>query len=290
MNKPILGSATKPIITILGILIGAALSTFICANSEFVAPVVLYTSSLYIPLTLIFGAPIGAIFAAIIVLMIQNKGKIPANALTYSQIGAGLGAAFCSSFCIMVQFSFAQGPMRDADFQHFISNLLFGTLPGLIIGGILFAPYGKLANRRAEANAHHQNSEEPTETSPQEQKVENSNKVYRALPVLIMLMLAVVSWIFVFGLLTHKASHPSAGQYYYVGYFVYFLEGDYEAAIAEYEKSLELDPNLGYVYLYRGLAYYELGNHEAAFADWNQAEALGTVLPLNMAEIRDSLR
>jgi len=53
--------------------------------------------------------------------------------------------------------------------------------------------------------------------------------------------------------------------------FVYVEQGDYEQAIADYTKAIELDPGDAGVYYYRGFAYTDLGNYEKAIADYIKA-------------------
>ncbi len=48
-------------------------------------------------------------------------------------------------------------------------------------------------------------------------------------------------------------------------------EGSWEAAIAELDKAIELDPTLAAAYNNRGRAYSELGQHERAIAEYGKA-------------------
>ena len=47
--------------------------------------------------------------------------------------------------------------------------------------------------------------------------------------------------------------------------------GQYEQAIVEFDKAIELDPNYPKVYANRGLAYSSLGEYDKAIADYSKA-------------------
>jgi tetratricopeptide (TPR) repeat protein len=47
--------------------------------------------------------------------------------------------------------------------------------------------------------------------------------------------------------------------------------GQHEAALADYHRAIELDPNLAIAYANRGLAYYDTNRYEEALSDYNQA-------------------
>lgn len=50
-----------------------------------------------------------------------------------------------------------------------------------------------------------------------------------------------------------------------------FEKGQYEAAITNYNRALQININDTYIYYKRGLTYYQIGNYEAAIADYSQA-------------------
>ena len=61
----------------------------------------------------------------------------------------------------------------------------------------------------------------------------------------------------------------------------YFFRGlaklnldDYEGAIQDYSKAIELNPNYFHAYMYRGVAWHNLRKYEEAMADYAQAIAL----------------
>ena len=53
--------------------------------------------------------------------------------------------------------------------------------------------------------------------------------------------------------------------------FAYFITGDFEAAIADYNTAIDLDPENARAYSNRGLAYRSTGDFEAAIDDFNTA-------------------
>ncbi|MGD1701691.1 tetratricopeptide repeat protein [Dapis sp. BLCC M229] len=50
---------------------------------------------------------------------------------------------------------------------------------------------------------------------------------------------------------------------------MYTKKGDYEKAIADYDRAIQLDPEFVYAYLNRGLTYNDRGEYEKALADFN---------------------
>lgn len=74
------------------------------------------------------------------------------------------------------------------------------------------------------------------------------------------------------GCVSESESHYNAG-------FELHEQGHWEEAIAEYNKAIELDPNLAIAYNNRGAAYFETGQYDLAIADFNKA----IELDLNLA-------
>ncbi len=54
----------------------------------------------------------------------------------------------------------------------------------------------------------------------------------------------------------------------------YYVKRDYDHAIADYTKAVELDPKFAVAYSNRGGAYYDKGDYDHAIADHNKAIAL----------------
>lgn len=46
-----------------------------------------------------------------------------------------------------------------------------------------------------------------------------------------------------------------------------YQKGDYDKAIADCSKAIELDPKLAEAYVYRGVVFCEKGDHDKAIAD-----------------------
>ena len=53
--------------------------------------------------------------------------------------------------------------------------------------------------------------------------------------------------------------------------YAYFNKGEYDAAIADYTKAIELDPKDAIAYNNRGYAYLDKGEYDAAIADYTKA-------------------
>ena len=56
---------------------------------------------------------------------------------------------------------------------------------------------------------------------------------------------------------------------------VYGNLGEYNLAIADFSKCIELNSNYGEAYYYRGITYQELGDKKKAQADFAKAKELG---------------
>ena len=64
---------------------------------------------------------------------------------------------------------------------------------------------------------------------------------------------------------------PDIGRVYYNRGLAYYDQGDFVAAVADYTRSIELEPSYVNVYNNRGLAYYDQGDFVAAMADYDEA-------------------
>ena len=56
----------------------------------------------------------------------------------------------------------------------------------------------------------------------------------------------------------------------------YYLKGNYDQAIFDYNKEIELGPSI-YIYINRGNAYFVKGNYDQAISDYNKAIRLSPV-------------
>ena len=56
-----------------------------------------------------------------------------------------------------------------------------------------------------------------------------------------------------------------------------FRAGDYQEAIQDLSRVIEINPNFAEAYYRRGLANFDLGNWEEAMADYTQALALSLI-------------
>jgi tetratricopeptide (TPR) repeat protein len=51
--------------------------------------------------------------------------------------------------------------------------------------------------------------------------------------------------------------------------------GDYDGALADYNKAIEIDPESATAYFNRGNTHYRLGKKDEACIDWSKAKQLG---------------
>jgi len=56
---------------------------------------------------------------------------------------------------------------------------------------------------------------------------------------------------------------------------VFYKQQKFEAAIADYTKCLELNPNDGMAFYYRGVARKRINDNEGACSDWQKAAKMG---------------
>lgn len=64
---------------------------------------------------------------------------------------------------------------------------------------------------------------------------------------------------------------PNDAMAYYNRGIAYYFKGQYDRAIADYNKGIALDPNNAIAYNYRGIAYDFKGQYDKAFKDYNKA-------------------
>ena len=93
-----------------------------------------------------------------------------------------------------------------------------------------------------------------------------------AIPVFLTAIVAILLWLAV----------PTTGSAIALNNegLVFNEDGEYQKAIANFDKAIELDPKLAPAYNNRGWAYIELGEYEQGIADCNKAIELDPNLAL----------
>ena len=69
-------------------------------------------------------------------------------------------------------------------------------------------------------------------------------------------------------------TQPNDAQAYYSHGRAYYVKADYDRAIADFNRVIELKPNYALAYELRGKAYQKKGDHDRADADFDKAEQL----------------
>lgn len=65
--------------------------------------------------------------------------------------------------------------------------------------------------------------------------------------------------------------NPQYARAYINRGFAYYNKGNYDQAFKDYDKVVELNPQSGYAYNIRGLAYYDKGEYDQAIKDFSKA-------------------
>ena len=85
------------------------------------------------------------------------------------------------------------------------------------------------------------------------------------------------------------ASTQDGAGYYYDRGNTYFCQGQYDQAISDYNKAIELNPRDAGSYNGRGGAYYSKGEYEKAWEDVLKVQSLGFELqPGFLAALREA--
>ena len=92
--------------------------------------------------------------------------------------------------------------------------------------------------------------------------------------LLIGIRMERITFITLMALLPAVSSCGMYGAVPYSGGHSFLQEGQYDAAIAEFNKALEINPKSALTYYYRGLAYSHKGLHDVAVADYTRALVL----------------
>jgi len=69
--------------------------------------------------------------------------------------------------------------------------------------------------------------------------------------------------------------NPKSAEAYALRGEIKLSRKQYAPALKDLSKAIELDPNVGSSYTYRGLAQFYLGKKKEACQDWNKAHELG---------------
>ena len=72
---------------------------------------------------------------------------------------------------------------------------------------------------------------------------------------------------------------PSVADYYTFRGELYRLKSDVTNAVADYSKSIELNPSNGEVYYFRAICYSFIKEYDKARSDVRQAQSLGYTVP-----------
>jgi len=59
----------------------------------------------------------------------------------------------------------------------------------------------------------------------------------------------------------------------------FHYKGQYDRAISDYNKAIEIDPEYALAYFNRGVAYFKKGDYDRAWEDFLMAQALGYSVP-----------
>jgi tetratricopeptide (TPR) repeat protein len=97
-------------------------------------------------------------------------------------------------------------------------------------------------------------------------KMKNQNRVRRLnIPILIMLFFAVP-------VISLSAADPTSDASAFLQKGINSIQSeDYQQAIKDFDKAIELNPNLAEAYNNRGLVYGKLGNLQQAIKDFDKA-------------------
>ena len=75
-------------------------------------------------------------------------------------------------------------------------------------------------------------------------------------------------------LLTHQVLEPNSADTYITGGIAYAKNGEYDLAIADFSKAIELEPETLSAYEHRGVVYYNKGRFHRAIDDFSAVISL----------------
>lgn len=82
-----------------------------------------------------------------------------------------------------------------------------------------------------------------------------------------------------------QVEEPRDAEAYYNRGNAYDDKGEYDRAIADYNKAIEINPRDDKAYNNRGSAYYYKGEYNRAWEDVHKAQGLGCQVPPNLLEL-----
>lgn len=81
--------------------------------------------------------------------------------------------------------------------------------------------------------------------------------------------------------------NPNSADAYYNRGLAYDDKSNYDQGISDYNKAIELNPNYTNAYNNRGIDYYRKGNYDMAWQDVHKAESLGlSVSPFWLEDLK----
>ncbi len=83
---------------------------------------------------------------------------------------------------------------------------------------------------------------------------------------------------------TKDALEDGSYKSYYESGYAKHNSGDFQSAISDFSKSIELNPNYSDAYNFRGMSKYKSGDKSGACSDWKRAVELGNSGASEMAQ------
>ncbi len=95
-----------------------------------------------------------------------------------------------------------------------------------------------------------------------------TNKSYKSM---MLISIIIISILFSCATTRQKQSESKDANFYNSRGVDYGEKGQYDQAIADYDKAIEIDPKFGKAYNNRGYAYGKKGDYDQAIANYNKA-------------------
>jgi tetratricopeptide (TPR) repeat protein len=94
----------------------------------------------------------------------------------------------------------------------------------------------------------------------------------------------VLFFLFSYASAQQKQDEPKDAKFYIDRGIAYGEKGQYDQAIADFNKALEIDPKSAGAYYNRGIAYYFKKEYDKSWKDINKAQDLGYKIPSKFLE------